>query len=881
MEKDILDITRRIIDSRAAMHKGLPPLDPKKKEEEGGCGVTGFCCTLPVAGRHIFEPSVQMHNRGNGKGGGIAAVGFDPDQLGISRDVLENHYCFQVAVLDPKCIKNLEKKHIFRNFDVDTYGKLDTVKNWRDLESLEVKPPDIYRYFVRVKDAVLDKWIKKNRLEKMPRGEAEDEFIHQAAGAINNEYYASLGEQQAFVISKGRNMQVLKIVGYAEDVVRYYKMDDFRAHVWIAHQRYPTKGRVWHPGGAHPFAGLDDALVHNGDFANYYSVAEYLRQHGYVPMFLTDTEVAILVFDLLSRIHHYPLEYIIEALAPTTEMDFDLLPLRRQKLYRQIQVAHIHGSPDGPWFFIIARNCFYEKKFQLLGITDTAMLRPQVFAVQNGEIQTGLVCSEKQAIDATLLSLAKEDKRFCPIADKYWNARGGSHRNGGTYIFTIEDDASSPTGKKMVCADKFGRPVETPPEQSLCDITAEIGAATKNDIAKKVIEKHLKAGTAKKLAVAAVKKMKGWDYGALRRFCNAVSELAQQKDAFMHPAIETLTHLVDMRYHTGAKKRASVLQILHIALHEIFLSAPEIQSKKTGAYKLIGWKNRDRLRAPRKSETTLIINAKGFQPELNDRDSKLIVDGFKLGWKNFITFGLVGQRFHGVGLGPETDGVRIDIYDSSGDYLASGIDGLHIYVHGNGQDQIGQITKRGKLVVYGDVGQTFMYGAKGGEAYILGHAAGRPLINGVGKPRVIINGTCLDYLAESFMAGDPLDGGGFVVINGLECDDYGNFALRPRPYPGSNLFSMASGGAIYLLDPYRKTVEEQLNGGQFMPMTDADWQLIKPYLEENERLFGIKIDDLLTVDGKKMKPTDAYIKVGAVKLGVLSGTADDDVNLGS
>jgi len=47
------------------------------------------------------------------------------------------------------------------------------------------------------------------------------------------------------------------------------------------------------------------------------------------------------------------------------------------------------------------------------------------------------------------------------------------------------------------------------------------------------------------------------------------------------------------------------------------------------------------------------------------------------------------------------------------------MDGLEIYVHGNAQDQLGQIMKTGKLVVYGDVGQTFMYGAKGGEVYVL------------------------------------------------------------------------------------------------------------------------------------------------------------------
>ena len=59
----------------------------EKAADEGGCGVTGFACSVPVAGRHIFQPSVQMHNRGNGKGGGIAAVGLDPDTLGVSQEL--------------------------------------------------------------------------------------------------------------------------------------------------------------------------------------------------------------------------------------------------------------------------------------------------------------------------------------------------------------------------------------------------------------------------------------------------------------------------------------------------------------------------------------------------------------------------------------------------------------------------------------------------------------------------------------------------------------------------------------------------------------------------------------------------------------------------
>ena len=158
----------------------------------------------------------------------------------------------------------------------------------------------------------------------------------------------------------------------------------------------------------------------------------------------------------------------------------------------------------------------------------------------------------------------------------------------------------------------------------------------------------------------------------------------------------------------------------------------------------------------------------------------------------------------------------IDLYGSNGDYVARGMDGLEMHVHGNAQDQVAQIVKRGKLVIHGDVGQTFMYGAKGGEVFVLGNGAGRPLINAVGRPRVVINGTCLDFLAESFMAGDPLNGGGFVILNGVRVRPRRRHSPLASPYPGSNLFSLASGGAIYIRDPERtNVVEGQLNGGEF------------------------------------------------------------------
>ena len=179
-------------------------------------------------------------------------------------------------------------------------------------------------------------------------------------------------------------------------------------------------------------------------------------------------------------------------------------------------------------------------------------------------------------------------------------------------------------------------------------------------------------------------------------------------------------------------------------------------------------------------------------------------------------------------------------------------------------------------MVHGDVGQTFLYGAKGGEVYVLGNAAGRPLINAVGRPKVVINGTALDFLAESFMAGDPHNGGGFVVVNGLTVDNQGKIFSQETPYPGSNLFSLASGGAIYIRDPYQKIVPEQLNGGELVPFSEQDWELIQPFLQENESLFGISIENhLLTVDGQRRTPSEVYRTVQPAKQTVLAGGLDE------
>ncbi len=106
----------------------------------------------------------------------------------------------------------------------------------------------------------------------------------------------------------------------------------------------------------------------------------------------------------------------------------------------------------------------------------------------------------------------------------------------------------------------------------------------------------------------------------------------------------------------------------------------------------------------------------------------------------------------------------------------------------------------------------------------------------------------------------------YVVLNGIGFNDEdGSIREYDSPYPGSNIFSLASGGAIYVRDPQNKLVEEQLNGGEFNEISDADWDLILPYLEENEKLFAISIDRLLTVDNKKKSPQEVYRKIMSKK----------------
>ena len=832
IERSRSELARQIIRARGQSVGSIDPREfVRKTAAEGGCGVIGIASSVQIEGRHLLQSLIQMRNRGNGKGGGAAIAGLDPSALGVDPSTLRDDYLIAVAYLDISARPEVEKQFITSKFDVDhthefpMHGELDP------------QPPKVVAYFARPKPTVLEVFAKDSELSDLKLEELEDEFVYQNSYQLNRAFYDALGDSKAFVLSHGKDLLVLKLVGFGDDVFRVYGLENMRAHVWIGHHRYPTKGRVWHPGGAHPFVGMHEALVHNGDFANYASVCSYLAQHNIRPLFLTDTEVSALVFDLHHRTFNYPLEYVIETLAPTTERDFAMLPAEKREIYGQLQASHIHGSPDGPWFFLLAQslpNGNGPREARLIGITDTSMLRPQVFALQQGEAgqpSIGFAASEKQAIDAALLSLSKSDSRFWTRPDLTWNARGGSHTDGGAFHFSVV--RGSDGAAALHCRDKFGRQIEI--DEGAIPNREEIRFAT---------------GPERELQLdQTINAIRTWTYSEFQDFLGGLLH----SDLDRRDQLKYLGELIDRRYDTGQLRRSSMLSTLDRAVSE-WLKAIESEASGSILYHAQGLA----LPEPLTEGSLVVLNAAGYPAQGAHSLALEIGSLVTRGFREIAVMNLSGQRFIANGLGGDTNGLRIDIYGSSGDYLASGIDGAEIVVHGSGQDQLAQIMKSGKLVVHGDVGQTFMYGAKGGQAFVLGNAAGRPLINAVGKPRVVINGTCLDYLAESFMAGDPLADGGFVVLNGIAFDGSGDLMDLETPYPGGNLFSLASGGGIFLRDPDRTVGEDQLNGGMFVEMGSDHWEVIRPLLEENERLFGISISRLLTHKGEQIAPEAAY-----------------------
>lgn len=157
----------RILQSRRLSILETPLKSRSYEAAEGGCGVLGFAANLPVAGRYVMAASAQMHNRGKGKGGGIAMAGLSASQCRVDTQILRSHYLLQIAYLDPESRREVEDSHILPCFEVTVGYEIDRLEDYRAIEGLDVRPPDVWRYFVRVKPEILVRFATQNGLEEM------------------------------------------------------------------------------------------------------------------------------------------------------------------------------------------------------------------------------------------------------------------------------------------------------------------------------------------------------------------------------------------------------------------------------------------------------------------------------------------------------------------------------------------------------------------------------------------------------------------------------------------------------------------------------------------------------------------------------------------
>jgi glutamate synthase domain-containing protein 2/FAD/FMN-containing dehydrogenase/glutamate synthase domain-containing protein 3/glutamate synthase domain-containing protein 1 len=409
------------------------------------------------------------------------------------------------------------------------------------------------------------------------------------------------------------------------------------AHVWIGHQRFPT---VFSPysGGSHPFYGrINEALIHNGDFANYVAMVRFWDQFGGAPQFRTDTEMAAKAFGILKQMA-YPTPHLIEAIAPTTGLDLARLKKIAPQLaadFEAIQKSQISGSPDGPWFFIIADSIetpnSEDRTLRMLGVTDTSVLRPSVFAwikASNAEkwASIGLIGSEEQALRSVLDTLYHRGTLPTKEPDRVTIVRGGSvdvdtagrPTGGGTIIYSltpiVNDRNSVPTSREVNTTsnlpchsvgiffdgehrarlekdafsttddfnaisyqfdvkDKFGNELFTPGGEH-----ADLALPIVEDEEAIRLKKEIYAGEGELVFASGQalfgfirQRLAGWSYNTFRWLVQQAVEIAQD-DASRALIIEGLTLARDQMeaISAGNKKRSSLIHILQDGLEAIF-----------------------------------------------------------------------------------------------------------------------------------------------------------------------------------------------------------------------------------------------------------------------------------------------------------------------
>jgi glutamate synthase domain-containing protein 1 len=323
------------------------------------------------SGEGVIRAIGNMHDRGNGLGGGFAVYGLYPDYREL--------YAFHIMYLSRQGQEEVEA------FLKDKFHLAHTEEVPTRLTPKIVDPPAVRRYFLEAGKA-------------RPEEQAEDDYVVERVMEINTRF------PDAFVFSSGKDMAVFKGVGYPEEIADYFCLEQYEGYLWTAHGRFPTNTRGWW-GGAHPFSILDWTVVHNGEISSYGINRRYLEQYGYQCTMQTDTEVVAYAVDLLIRKHGLPIEIVANILAPPLWSDIERRPAGEQKLLRVLRQVYGSLLLNGPFTVIIAHHG------EMIGLTDRIRLRPLTVGVKDERLY---LSSEESAI-----------RLVCPDLDDAWIPAGG------------------------------------------------------------------------------------------------------------------------------------------------------------------------------------------------------------------------------------------------------------------------------------------------------------------------------------------------------------------------------------------------------------------------------------------------------------------------
>lgn len=352
------------------------PLDFGFKKDISGCGLVGFINTNAQreSGERIIAAIEHMEERGNGLGGGFAAYGIYPEW--------PDHHAIHL-LCESEASLNQAGEYLSSTFEVAKHEPIpvDPIPEITGATSV----PILHRLFARPRPPSAG-WSD---------GELHD-YVVRCVMHVNQHI------EGAFVMSCGANMGVFKAVGQAHDVGRFYRLQDYSAYTWTAHNRFPTNTQAWW-GGAHPFSILDWTVVHNGEISSYGANRRYVEQFGYVCTLHTDTEVLAYLWDLLVRRHRLPVELAAKVVAPPFWSEIERMDEPDRELHSALRAVYASAQVNGPFAIIVAWSG------GMVGLNDRVKLRPMVAAWEGSTVY---VSSEESAIRA----VAEPEELYVPVA---------------------------------------------------------------------------------------------------------------------------------------------------------------------------------------------------------------------------------------------------------------------------------------------------------------------------------------------------------------------------------------------------------------------------------------------------------------------------------